>query len=60
VFGYLTTAGRAIAVDDDAHWSVLAGWDPDATFWLTDGLTVAGPAETWFRDDAHEWVRAGR
>lgn len=34
VAGYLATAGRAIRAGD-AH-TVLAGWDPDETWWLTD------------------------
>lgn len=33
VRGYLRTAGRAIAVDEERA-SVLAGWDPDRTFWF--------------------------
>ncbi len=49
VTGYLTTAGRALAVDD-AH-TVLAGWNPDQAFWLTDVLTRSGPATTWMRLD---------
>ena len=36
--GYLSTAGRAEAVDGEFS-SVLAGWDPDATFWLNDLAT---------------------
>lgn len=34
VVGYLTTAGRAVAAGD--RHTVLAGWDPDQTWWLTD------------------------
>lgn len=41
VRGYLTTAGRALELDGTA--TVLAGWDPDRTFWLTDAVRVAGP-----------------
>lgn len=33
VRGYLRTAGRAVEVDGDRA-SVLAGWDPDRTFWF--------------------------
>jgi hypothetical protein len=43
------TAGRAVPVDDAG--TVLAGWDPDLTYWLTDTLTLAGPATDWVRLD---------
>lgn len=51
VGGYLTTAGRALALDgadpegaapDGAAATMLAGWDPDLTYWLTDVLEPAG------------------
>src|ERR1700722_1183675 len=45
VAGYLTTAGRALSVDDAR--TVLAGWDPDQTFWLTEVLAASGPATNW-------------
>jgi hypothetical protein len=42
VGGYLTTAGRALPVDgtagSNAAATMLAGWDPDLTYWLTDVL----------------------
>jgi len=47
-WGYLTTAGRPLALPG-GH-TVLSGWDPDATFWLTDCLAAAGPAQDWVRD----------
>lgn len=58
VAGYLTTAGRALPVDEDTA-TVLAGWPPDATFWLADVLRVAGPPTPWRRDmDSTTWTRA--
>lgn len=42
---YLTAATRALPVGDAR--TVLAGWDPDLTYWLTDVLTLAGPAVRW-------------
>ena len=45
VVGYLTTAGRALSVNDGR--TVLAGWDPDKTFWLTEVLAASGPATGW-------------
>lgn len=40
--GYLTTATRALPAGDGR--TVLAGWNPDQTWWLTDCLTPTGPA----------------
>jgi hypothetical protein len=45
VSGYLTTAGRALPVDDAR--CLLAGWDPDETYWLADILTSAGAPHGW-------------
>lgn len=50
VAGYLETAGRAVAVTEDTA-SVLAGWDPDQTYWLTDVTLASAPARTWIHDD---------
>ncbi len=56
VAGYLTTAGRAIPIGQAAA-SVLAGWDPDATYWLTDRPTAVGPPRGWSLDrSAGMWV----
>jgi hypothetical protein len=49
VGGYLTTAGRALAVGDAR--CLLAGWDPDATYWLADVLASSGPPVRWVSDD---------
>jgi len=52
VLGYLTTAGVAVpAGPDDGARTLLAGWDPDAAWWLTDSLESAGPLEDWATDD---------
>lgn len=48
VRGYLTAAGRALPVGD-GHATVLAGWDPDATYWLTDAGTIGEPV-VWEMD----------
>lgn len=46
VAGYLALAGRAIEVGDGVA-SVVAGWNPDETFWLTGlALPSGSPAET--------------
>lgn len=50
VAGYLTTATKAWDVvvpgSDDAA-TLLGGWNPDETLWLTDVLEVAGEVERW-------------
>jgi len=50
VSGYLTTAGRALAVNDAR--CLLAGWDPDKTYWLADCPAGGGPPVRWVRDDS--------
>jgi hypothetical protein len=59
IAGYLTTAGRALSVDDAR--TVLAGWDPDQTFWLTEVLTSAGPPNSWvdLDDGRLGWTLSG-
>jgi hypothetical protein len=44
VCGYLSSAGRALDVGGAA--SVIAGWDPDATWWLT-GSFATEAATSW-------------
>jgi hypothetical protein len=60
VLGYLTAAGAPVAVpiagpgpagSGDPARTLLAGWEPDATWWLTDCLDPAGPPEAWVADD---------
>lgn len=45
VAGYLTTAGRALPAGE---WhTVLAGWNPDETWWLTDTPQRIDPPARW-------------
>lgn len=53
VGGYLATAGREIPVDETFS-SVLAGWDPDATYWLRDVPADVATRQTWLRDQSQE------
>ena len=56
--GYLSTAGRSVPVHADTS-SVLAGWNPDETYWLTDPPTAAeAEAERW--DRIHDGWQARR
>jgi hypothetical protein len=43
VTGYLTTATRAPPLADGDSATVLAGWNPDQTWWLTDVLATTTP-----------------
>ncbi|MET4062040.1 hypothetical protein ABIB35_003619 [Arthrobacter sp. UYP6] len=47
--GYLSSAGRALHLDEE--WaSVIAGWDPDRTIWLTDVVReIERPRQHWHR-----------
>ncbi|MCX2730641.1 hypothetical protein OOZ19_10345 [Saccharopolyspora sp. NFXS83] len=57
--GYLATAGAAVPVEDDLA-SVLAGWDPDATWWLTDAARPEPVGRDWCGGGEAGWrpVRA--
>jgi hypothetical protein len=46
----LANTTRALAVNDAR--CLLAGWDPDKTYWLADVLAGAGPPAGWIRDDS--------
>ena len=59
VLGYLSTAGRALPAAD--AYTVLAGWNPDETWWLTDSAELTGSPMGWSREDlgdAIRWLRA--
>jgi hypothetical protein len=49
--GYLTTAGRTLAAAG-SH-TVLAGWNPDESYWLNDVLSETAPPVEWQRDYRH-------
>jgi hypothetical protein len=54
VGGYLVAAGTAIAVDEDTA-SVIAGWSPDETYWLTDAArSNSRAARVWLCDNRGE------
>jgi hypothetical protein len=52
-WGWLTTAGRPVPVNGAA--SLLAGWSPDETYWLTDVLAVSGPPVEFEQDEDGGW-----
>lgn len=53
--GYLSTAGRRVAVERDTS-SVMAGWNPDETYWLNDRPAPSGSQERWRRSDDAWWT----
>jgi hypothetical protein len=42
---YLSAAGRPVRAGDG--FTMLAGWDPDQTYWLNDALLVTGSPQDW-------------
>ncbi|CCH88035.1 conserved protein of unknown function [Modestobacter italicus] len=63
VDGYLSTAGRALPVELDGRptRTLLGGWDPDATWWLTEILPPLGRPVDWRRrdDEPTRWELGG-
>lgn len=57
VLGYLSCATQALHVDPETA-SMIAGWDPDTTIWLTDAAReCGGPRQDWVRDiDSGTWI----
>ncbi|MEV0950390.1 hypothetical protein [Promicromonospora sp. NPDC050249] len=51
---YLTAAGTAVPVDDGVA-SVIAGWNPDETYWLSDDARPQEDGAVWVCDD-QGWV----
>lgn len=59
VVGYLTTPGIAIPLATHSGATVLAGWNPDATFWLrNDFLSVDDDPTDWRRYQDDPWAPA--
>lgn len=59
VQAYLSAAGTAIPVDEQAA-TVIAGWDPDQTFWFTPNVRYIDEAVRWVLEENGErtdWVR---
>ncbi|MDO5729040.1 MAG: hypothetical protein Q4P71_05375 [Actinomycetaceae bacterium] len=58
VAGYLCVAGRALPTAPDTA-SVLAGWNPDTTYWLNDCAQTQGEWKEWVVDShapTFSWV----
>lgn len=56
---YLAGAGEIIAVDA-RRASVIAGWNPDETYWFTDAVQPVDEVRTWGISDAggrDVWLR---
>lgn len=48
--GYLSAATTLIPLDDERA-TVIGGWAPDCTLWLTDSARESGARERWYRPD---------
>lgn len=48
--GYLSASYWAIPVDDERS-TIMAGWNPDETLWLTDSVRETGRREFWIGTD---------
>ncbi|WP_194408945.1 hypothetical protein [Microbacterium cremeum] len=57
VAGYLTAATRLIEIDHETG-SVIAGWNPDETFWFRGVSARPADQERW-RRDRDVWRRVG-
>jgi hypothetical protein len=64
LWGYLTAAGLALPARPSAGPSVsvrertvLAGWNPDETYWLNDVLTSGAAPSNWLNDGSGRWSR---
>ncbi len=56
--GYLSTAGLAIPLDG-GFATVLAGWEPDTTYWLRGMPPVAGTRQQWAQEgNSQFWQHA--
>ena len=51
VAGYLTTATRALPLAGGDAATMLAGWNPDQTWWLTDILQSTTEPEQWHQSE---------
>lgn len=58
VLAWLMTSGQAVPAGPRAT-TTMAGWDPDATWWLADVVRPAGTAHRWLRRD-EAWVPGSR
>lgn len=54
VAGYLTTATRALPLNGAGAATMLGGWNPDQTWWLSDILETETPEpDSWHNLDPH-------
>ncbi len=60
VLGYLSSATRTLEVSADVA-TVIAGWDPDSTIWLTDGAREYNDSRQTWQSVSYEgqWTRTG-
>lgn len=56
--GYLTTPGIAIPLSNSAGATVLAGWNPDVTWWLNSDATVTDDEPALWQRHDERWVQS--
>ncbi|GAA2959092.1 MULTISPECIES: hypothetical protein [Glutamicibacter] len=61
IAGYLALAGECLGVEKDLA-TVIAGWDPGKTYWLTDDLRFYEDPVSWHcldvNNEDRRWVRS--
>jgi hypothetical protein len=57
IAAYVSAAGRSIPLGEDSA-SVIAGWNPDETSWLTDGSPQPATRTSWMSDEMTERLHA--
>ena len=57
MIGYLSTPGITIPLTEHSAATVLAGWNPDVTYWLSsDFITLGDDMTEWRRSPDGPWV----
>lgn len=63
IAGYLALAGECLVVDENFA-TLIAGWDPDQTYWFTDELRFYAEPDIWNCLDAYNedcrWERISK
>lgn len=57
MLGYLTTPGIAIPLSRNEGATLLAGWNPDATWWLNPECAYAEDETVLWRRNDNRWTR---
>ncbi|OYD70190.1 hypothetical protein [Rhodococcus sp. OK302] len=58
MMGYLSTPGITIPLTKQPGATVLAGWDPDQTYWLNNDFLALGDMGIWCHSPDGSWAPA--